>query len=149
MNSKHVRDLKFGMHLPCMAIHKFGVAILKLRQFFGHRLAKKQNCQNRYFTPNLWNATQGRYTMHSKFEVPSMLSGQINVPFVSFQYRDLKVLCVLNLQANHDFQKFTTKARTFFRANFLIFYIPTRSLKITKLVFEPLNIPLPLLWPGN
>ena len=48
----------------------------------------------------------------------------MNVPFVSFQYRDLKVLRVLYLQANPDF---------------CILYISTRSLKITKLVFGPLK----------
>ena len=68
MNSKHVRDLKFGMYLPCVVFHKFSVAIFKILifchfmaknrkkynmaatfwQFFGHKLGKifKRNTQN-------------------------------------------------------------------------------------------------------
>ena len=45
---------------------------------------------------------------HSEFQVPSMFAAQMNAPFVSFQYRDLKVLRVLYLQANPDVQKFIT-----------------------------------------
>ena len=35
----------------------------------------------------------------------------MNVPFVTFQYRDLKVVRVVYLQANRDFQKIITQAR--------------------------------------
>ena len=51
-------------------------------------------------TSNLWNAT-GK--LHYKFQVPSMFAVQMNVPFVSFQYRDFKALHVLYLQANPHF----------------------------------------------
>ena len=36
---------------------------------------------------------------------------QMNVPFVTFQFRDLKVFRVVYLQANRDFQKIITQAR--------------------------------------
>ena len=50
------KDMKFGMYLPCVAFHKFDVAILKILLFghfmannpkwpplFGHKMAKKQH----------------------------------------------------------------------------------------------------------
>ena len=40
MNSKHVRDLEFGMFPPCVAIDKFDVAILKIL-LFGQLMAEK------------------------------------------------------------------------------------------------------------
>ena len=45
----------------------------------GHKMAKKPRTGK----------------VHSKFQFPSMFSVQMNVPFVSFQYRDLKVLRLL------------------------------------------------------
>ena len=63
-----------------------------------------------------------------------MFAVHMNVPFMKFQYRDLKVY----LQANPDFQKITTQARNnIFYADFCIFYISTSSLEITQLVFRP------------
>ena len=95
-----------------MALHKCGVAISKILlygqkvaaildfwQFFGHKMAKKQNFQNRY--TKLVKCHTGK--VHSKCQVLGMFSS--NVPFVSFQYRDLKVLHVLYFQANRDHQK--------------------------------------------
>ena len=74
-----------------------------------------------------------REGVHSIFKVPSMFAVQImNVPFVGVQYCDLKVLRVLYLQANPDFQKFITLASNNI---FHILYISTRSLKIIKQVF--------------
>ena len=50
--------------------------------------------------------------MHSKFQVPSKLASQMHVPFVNFEYRDLKVLrLIYKLQANPYFQKILTQAR--------------------------------------
>ena len=46
--------------------------------------------------------------VHSKFQVPNMFAVQMDVPFVNFQYSDLKVLLVLYLLANPDFQKIIT-----------------------------------------
>ena len=61
-----------------------------------------------------------------------MFDVQMNEPFVKFQYRDLKVLHVVYLQANPDFKKITTQARNnIFHADFGIFYISTSSLEIT------------------
>ena len=72
-----------------------------------------------------------------------MFAAQMNVPFVSFQVRDLKVLCVLYLQANPDFQKIITRARkNIFHADSYVFYISTRSLKITELVYGPIDPPV-------
>ena len=56
--------------------------------------------------------------IHSKFQVTSMFAVQMNVPFVSSEFRDLKVLCVLYLQANPDFQKIITQARSYIFASF-------------------------------
>ena len=42
LNSKHARDLKFGMHLPCVAFYKFGVAIFENFAFwltYGQKVA--------------------------------------------------------------------------------------------------------------
>ena len=49
----------------------------------------------------------------------------MNVPFVTFQYRDLKVFCVLHLQANRDFRKFITQAR---KKNHAVFEINQNKL---------------------
>ena len=101
---------------------------------FGRKMAKKKNFQNRYC--KFVECHTGK--MHSKFQVLSMLAVQINVPFVCFQYRDLKVLRVLYLQANSDFQKII-----FLHADFCIFNISTISSEITKLFFGPLKFPEP------
>ena len=56
----------------------------------------------------------------------------MNVPFVTFQCRDLKVFRVVYLQANRDFQKIITQARkNIFHAVFYILCISTRSFKTT------------------
>ena len=99
---------------------------------FGHRMAKKQNFQNRHI--KFVECHTGK--VHSKFQVPIMFSVQMNVPFVIFQNRDLKVLHVLYLQTNPDFQNIITQVRkNIFHAEFCIFNITTTSLKINKLVF--------------
>ena len=40
LNSKHARNLKFWMHFPCVAFHRFGEAILEIL-LFGRFMAKK------------------------------------------------------------------------------------------------------------
>ena len=73
----------FGMHLPCVAFHKFAVAILKILLFAKELLKSGGHIvflatewpESKIFkiaTPNLWNA---------KFQVPSMLllADQMNV----------------------------------------------------------------------
>ena len=57
-----------------------------------------------------------------------MLAVQMNVPFVSFQYRDLKVLRVLYLQANPDFQKIITQARSDFFIRIFVSFTSQRDL---------------------
>ena len=57
--------------------------------------------------------------------------------------RNLKVLRVLYLQANPDFQKIITQARNnIFHADFCI---STTSLEITQLVFGPPDPPVALI----
>ena len=79
--------------------------------------------------------------VHPKFQVPSMFAVQINVPFVSFHYQDLKVLHVLYLQANPDFQKIITQARnSILHPDFCIFHISKSSLKkLCYLFLDPSN----------
>ena len=43
--------------------------------------------------------------VHSKFQVPNMFAVHMKVPFVKYQYRDLKVLRILYLQENPDLKK--------------------------------------------
>ena len=82
-------------------------AMLDFWQFFGHKMPKIQNFQN-CLARSVEHHTR---KVHSKFQVPNMFAVHMNVPFVKFQYRDLKVLRILYLQANPDFQKITTQAR--------------------------------------
>ena len=70
-------------------------------------MAKKQNFKNRYSKFVEYHTGK----VHYKFQAPNMFAVHMNVPFVKFQYRDLKVLRILYLQANPDFQKITTQAR--------------------------------------
>ena len=78
-------------------------------------LAKKQNFKNRYIKSVEYHTGK----VHSKFQVPNMFAVHMNVPFMKFQYRDLKVLRILYLQANPDFQKITTQARNSIFCRFL------------------------------
>ena len=66
----------------------------------------------------------------------------MNVPFVTFQCRDLKVFRVLYLQANRGFQKIITQAwKNIFHAVFYILCISTRSFRI--MFFGPSRPPSP------
>ena len=76
-------------------------------QFSSHKMAKKQNFQNRY-TKFVELRTEN---LQTKFKVLNIKAVQMNVPFVTFQYRDLKVFRVLYLQENRDFQKIITQVR--------------------------------------
>ena len=79
--------------------------------------------------------------IHSKFQVPSMFAVHMNIPFVKFQYCDLKVLRIVYLQANPDFQNVKTQARNnIFSCGFCSFYISTSSLEITQIVFGPQDL---------
>ena len=110
-------------------------------------MGKKQNFQNRY-TKSLECHTGNVY---SKFQVPCMFNFQINVTFVSFQYRNLKVLRVLYLQVNPDFRKFITQTWNniyscrFLHRLHLIEIFKKKFKKITKRVFGPLKFPEPLV----
>ena len=42
IEKQHARDLKFKKHLPCVAFHKFGAAILKILLFGRHFWPKIQ-----------------------------------------------------------------------------------------------------------
>ena len=73
-------------------------------------MTKKQNFQNLYTKFVEWPHKKIVFQMSSL----SMVAVQMNLPFVSFQYHDLKVLCELYFlkvfcelyfQANRDFQK--------------------------------------------
>ena len=91
-------------------------------QFFGHKMAKKKNVQNRYIK----FVERHTENLQTKFQAV-----QMNVPFVTFHYRDLKVFLVVDLQANRDFQKIRTKARkNIFSCGFYILCISTRPFKI-------------------
>ena len=65
----------------------------------------------------------------------------MNVPFVTFQCGDLKVFCVVYLQANRDFQKIIIQARNFL-CGFYISCISTKSFKINLLEFWTIQTPL-------
>ena len=51
LNSKHYRDLKFGMYFPCVAFNKFDATILKIFRF-GQLTAKKTT---KKWRPLYWN----------------------------------------------------------------------------------------------
>ena len=80
LNRKHAMELKFGMYLPCVAFHKFDVAILKI-SLFGHFMAK-----NPILPPLFASFLAIRWSK-------SMFPVQMNVPFFSafFQYRDFSI----------------------------------------------------------
>ena len=74
-----------------------------------------------------------------------MITVHMNVPFVKFQYRDLKVLRILYLQANPDFQKITTQARNnIFSCLFLHLLHHNELFKINITCFRPQDLPVAL-----
>ena len=81
-------------------------AILDFLRFFGHKMVKKQNFKNRYFKFVEYHTGK----IQSNFKVPNMFADQwsFECTFMKYQYRDLKVLGMLYLQANLDFRKIVT-----------------------------------------
>ena len=72
----------------------------------------------------------------------------MNVPFVTFQCRDLKVFRVVYLQANRDLKKIITQARkNIFLCGFLhlVYLSEIFQNKLIRILDPP--DPLPPLWP--
>ena len=132
LNSKHARDLKFGMYFPSVALHKFDAVILKTLfltnlwpknclksnmvasfwQFFGNKWQKRKIFK--IATSNLWNDRRGRYIPNFKSLVCLLFKWMYLLTFCQFSLLRFKgFACTLftALQANPDFQKSITKAR--------------------------------------
>ena len=99
LDTIHSRNLKFGMYLHCITLHKSNVAILKI-SYFGHFIGK--NVPKVAVILDFWSFFRNRYIrfvkrhkrkLHTKFQVPSMYGVQINVTCVHFRNRALKFLC--------------------------------------------------------
>ena len=102
--------------------------------FFGYKMAKNQNFQNRYTKIVQCQVNfQNRYTKFVQCQVNFTFQTSI---LVNFLYHIFKVLPALyKLHVDRDFQKIITQARNnIFHAVFCISSISTRSLQITKLV---------------
>ena len=92
LNSKHARNLKFGMHTPCVAFHRFGEAILEIL-LFGRFMAKKLPKNP------IWSAYFGTFLIKSqpKSEIlKSVTPNILNVTQGAFQISSPQHLCCLN-----------------------------------------------------
>ena len=81
---------------------------------FACKWPKRQNFQNPYYTPNLWNTTQGRYIPSFK-SLACLLFDQWKYLLRVFSIRIYLRFCtyshILYLQANRYFQKIISQAR--------------------------------------
>ena len=139
------------MYLPCVVFDKFDVAILKIL-FFDHLMAEKfqKVAAILFFCSFLvikWPKTKfkkNRYIkfvechtgkIHSKFQVPNMFAVQcstvqMNVPFVKFHYRDLKVLPIPTVFTGKSrFSKKTTQARNNIFIQIFAFFTSQQALE--------------------